>query len=370
MPGRDSEAPRDEWEESSYRPRPKDARLEAGSSDEIRADQYVDSDGKITYVETVYGPKGTLNPALNGDLHPEATYVVHPTIDGEIVGDQTHVFTTDKHGRTVEAHARLHRGEAFRHDSQTQVGKDASKEVKDETEPYEGGHLLAKMFGGGPEKINMVGMLRSVNRGAGDSFGNLERKLARGIRNGADVEVTIQAVYEDESSTVPSQIIVTYAIDGVQSEPKPFTNIRDRQLEGGDGAESEEHDMSEREAGVVPEAEDARPSSPEVAPQLGADQAERDAGRAEQARQAPDRPEHAEQDADEAERGPDATPDAEQGKAATPDAEQGEAATPEAEQGEAATPEAEEGEAAQDTDQPKQDSSEGQTQGEGESRSR
>ncbi len=197
----------------------------------IQLDCYTDATGKVTYVETVYGQGGNLNWEL---MKPQAdtTYVVHP--DGGTPGEYTHIFRTDHAGRTVEASTnKLHTGEAPRGSTQGTVGKQANAEAVQAGRvvhdadgvaiPYEGGHLLANWFGGGTERVNLVGMLKSVNRGPGDSFGNLESSLATAVSQGKHVEVRVGAVYDD-SGKIPSEFRVVYSIDGIPYTPPPFLN--------------------------------------------------------------------------------------------------------------------------------------------------
>src|SRR5690606_7898728 len=101
---------------------------------------------------------------------PNMTYVVTPDpIDPSPDLDYRHEFTTDDQGRVIEARTEnLAFGEAIRSKSvQQRIGKIGGP-------GYEGGHLFAKWFGGGPEAINLVPMHWKLNRGAGESWGNLE----------------------------------------------------------------------------------------------------------------------------------------------------------------------------------------------------
>jgi hypothetical protein len=186
----------------------------------IESDFYTDGSGAVVYVETTYGRTG----ALNWDLmkpQPDTTYVVHPQTNGAS-GSYTHVFQTDSAGRTVAATTDdLQRGVADRSPSVQQRIGSVGTELHGQ--PYEGGHLLANMFGGGPETTNLVAMLEAVNRGKEPSFTSLERQWDAAIARGQKVEVDIRAAY-DTSGAVPEAIAVRWTIDGVPGR-KVFENV-------------------------------------------------------------------------------------------------------------------------------------------------
>lgn len=184
-----------------------------------RGDFYTDSTGKVTYVETVYGDR-----ALNYDLHkpqPSTTYVVYPQVTNPVPGgNHAHVFVTDAEGRTVLAHTdHLALGEARRAESvQSRVG--------DEGGPgYDGGHMLGTDFGGGGEYVNVKAQLEQVNRGAGDSFFNLENEWRRILADDPNAQITIDIrhVYPP-GSTVPEFTVVEYRVNGGDIQIRRFDN--------------------------------------------------------------------------------------------------------------------------------------------------
>ncbi|MEH0110216.1 DNA/RNA non-specific endonuclease [Tersicoccus sp. MR15.9] len=176
-----------------------------------RGTYYTNAEGRIHYVETEYGTKGHLNPDLMNPA-PDATYVV---------GDN-HVFQTDGSSRTVLAHVDdLFRGDAYRSKHITaRVGKEGGI-------GYEGGHLIAKMFGGGTEDINLVAMLREINRGAGHSYGNLEKGLGRllELEGGPSVDMRIRPTYSSVNS-VPDSIAIFYRLNGGDWIKGGFQNFK------------------------------------------------------------------------------------------------------------------------------------------------
>ena len=119
---------------------------------------------------------GAYNPDLRNPL-PNATY----TVDGRFH------YTTDGWARTVRLEVdRLDVvGEAFRSRSsyiQSKVNKYGSELAADIDQRYEGGHIVGDQFGGPPEEINMVAMLKEVNQNPRhstmESYKNFEQDVA------------------------------------------------------------------------------------------------------------------------------------------------------------------------------------------------
>jgi len=115
----------------------------------------------------------------------------------------------------------LQLGDADRSESvQKRIGKEGGV-------GYEGGHLLANMFGGGGEKINIVPMLKDVNRGADKSFGNLEKALQRLVSGESPENVRLQVKPQfEDSSAVPRQVDVRYAVNNGRWINVQFPNAR------------------------------------------------------------------------------------------------------------------------------------------------
>ncbi len=87
-------------------------------------------------------------------------------------------------------------------------------------EGRDGGHLIASLFGGAGERINLVPQLSSVNRG---EFRAMEAEWAKAVLAGAEVKVTVRPVYTD-GSNVPAQIVVNHSINGVQQPTRRLDN--------------------------------------------------------------------------------------------------------------------------------------------------
>jgi hypothetical protein len=156
--------------------------------------------------EVVVQPRGTTgewNAALNGPLKPNAVYVL----------DNGHSYFTDGVGRVTRAEGVLDLQKVDRNTyQQVLAGRIGG-------EGYDGGHLLATLFGGAGEKINLIPQLTEVNRGA---FRSMEGQWAEAIRAGKSVRVEVNPVYSG-TSKVPGSIDVTYWIDGKPTS-RLFTN--------------------------------------------------------------------------------------------------------------------------------------------------
>jgi hypothetical protein len=77
-------------------------------------------------------------------------------------------------------------------------------------EGYDGGHLIANLFGGAGERVNLIPQLSDVNRGV---YRAMEGQWADAIRAGRQVRVEVSPIYSG-SSAVPAGVNVNYWIDG------------------------------------------------------------------------------------------------------------------------------------------------------------
>ncbi|WP_237249207.1 DNA/RNA non-specific endonuclease, partial [Spelaeicoccus albus] len=179
---------------------------------EGRGTFYTNGDGRVTDVVAHSGVKGAWNDELNHPL-PDVTYHIDDNI----------TIKTDDHARTVFAKGediQLHPGDDNRSGHQQGIVGHRGGEG------YEGGHLLASIFGGPGEKVNLVPQHMFQNRGAGPSNvpdvprEDLEvwHKVETDVRSelnaqGSDVKVDWEArpVYEG-SNQVPSSIQLEVAV--------------------------------------------------------------------------------------------------------------------------------------------------------------
>ncbi|MBU2986777.1 DNA/RNA non-specific endonuclease [Saccharophagus degradans] len=86
---------------------------------------------------------------------------------------------------------------------------------------YDGGHLVATLFQGPAEKVNLVPQLAEQNRN-GD-WREMERKWAQKLRAGDTLEVDIQILYDINSDT-PTGLFSQYKVNGGPTKKEFFTN--------------------------------------------------------------------------------------------------------------------------------------------------
>lgn len=73
----------------------------------------------------------------------------------------------------------------------------------------EGGHIIASIFGGPGERLNIVPMDGNLNKGV---WKQMENSWAKDLKAGKKVDVKIQPIYADDSKR-PSSFNVTYSVD-------------------------------------------------------------------------------------------------------------------------------------------------------------
>ncbi|WP_348644708.1 DNA/RNA non-specific endonuclease [Yoonia sp. F2084L] len=83
-------------------------------------------------------------------------------------------------------------------------------------------HLIASVFGGAGEGVNLVPMNRTPN-GSGGRWYELERQWRNALDAGQNVRVDIQPRYTTNPQR-PTDFIVRYEIDGVLTSPPPIKN--------------------------------------------------------------------------------------------------------------------------------------------------
>jgi DNA/RNA non-specific endonuclease len=149
------------------------------------------------------GTSGDWNATLNGPLKTNAVYVL----------DNGHSYFTDGLGRVTRAEGVLDLQRVDRNAYQQALAGKAGGDG------YDGGHLLATVFGGAGEKVNLVAQLSEVNRGI---FREMERRWALAIKDGKYVQVEVSPIYVGDSR-VPGSILVNFRVDG-KAESRLFPN--------------------------------------------------------------------------------------------------------------------------------------------------
>ncbi|WP_445335768.1 hemagglutinin repeat-containing protein [Citrobacter koseri] len=149
------------------------------------------------------GKKGAWNQAMNKP-EPNTVYKV----------DGNKTFQTDALGRTSSAEGILVASKSDRNTyQQCKAGKCGSS-------GDEGGHLIASIFNGPGEKLNLVPMDGNLNKGV---WKQMENTWANALKDGKQVNVKIEPVYTGENKR-PDSFSVTYSIDGGRPVIKDISN--------------------------------------------------------------------------------------------------------------------------------------------------
>jgi hypothetical protein len=147
------------------------------------------------------GKKGDWPKELNAQkLEPNADYHVNG-----------YSYATDAQGRVVEAKGDLELKTSDRNSYQQEIAGRGDRLPTDQ-----GGHLIATIFHGPGDRINLVPMNGNLNVGA---WKRMENSFADALKAGKSVDVDIKVVYSGGSQR-PTHFVVDSVIDG---EPKTFT---------------------------------------------------------------------------------------------------------------------------------------------------
>lgn len=157
----------------------------------------------VTTVVVDSGKKGAWNKAMN---NPEPNTVYN------VDGNKT--YQTDELTRTTNVSASLSLSKNDRN------GYQQCKAGKCGNPGDEGGHLIASIFNGPGEKLNLVPMDGNLNKGA---WKQMENTWANALKDGNKVDVNIQPIYSG-NNTRPDRVIVKYSIDGGRPVNIDFKN--------------------------------------------------------------------------------------------------------------------------------------------------
>lgn len=139
----------------------------------------------------------------NGNKYRDGDRLL-PNIKFEVNG---YKYETDDKGRVVSAEGKLRMRDPDYERDMENVKKLEGQEYKPGDDR---GHLIGHQFGGSDKLENLVPMDAKLNQG---DFVKLENTLADAVKDGADVKLKVEPVYENDS-TRPSEFKVSYSIDG------------------------------------------------------------------------------------------------------------------------------------------------------------
>ena len=167
---------------------------------------------KITQVDAKYvslksGQKGDWNKIAN---KPEANTIYKL--------DNGYTYRTDANGRVsnVDANLKLEANDRNKY-QQSNSGKNAGRLPDDH-----GGHLIASMFKGPGEGINIVPMDKTFN-GSSGAWYKLETDWKKALERNQSVKVNIQPVYSGNSKR-PDSFIINHSINGVRQPSQQLKN--------------------------------------------------------------------------------------------------------------------------------------------------
>jgi len=113
-------------------------------------------------------------------------------------------YTTDGAGRVIEAGGQLrYAPDSPRYTSyETQVGNYANDPAD------QGGHIIARIFGGTSEGVNLTPQLATLNNGA---YRAMERQWENALQAGAEIDVKVVIEYADDGLG-PTEYVITSTI--------------------------------------------------------------------------------------------------------------------------------------------------------------
>lgn len=134
------------------------------------------------------------------DSHFASTYSLKPNEQYEV---NHYSYKTDRYGRIKQCEGALHLEEGKRNTAH-QVKAGGGFRLESD----EGGHLIARRFGGSEKVDNILPMDSQLNR---VEYKKMESEWADELEKGNTVEVKIRCKYEDDSSR-PTEFIVKYRV--------------------------------------------------------------------------------------------------------------------------------------------------------------
>ena len=194
---------------------------------------YTDDTGTVTRVDTYAGVKGAWSPELNKPM-PNVTYNVIAQVDGGLQNTCTLITDDFAKPKYIAAHnTGTLKGDMNRNAWQQLL---AGRKVGGSA--YDGGHLIASLFGGPGESANLLAQHMFQNRGHGNpnsdanalAFYQLERNLFTQAQERVisgqptDLHMEVEAVPGPKPG-LPSSLAVDYRFTGGRAESAEFDNL-------------------------------------------------------------------------------------------------------------------------------------------------
>lgn len=152
-----------------------------------------------------------VKPARRGTTGDWNKTLNKPAPNAIVKTDNGFIYKTDKNSRVTSVEADLSLDTNARNGYQQRVSG-----RKDRLDDDHGGHLIASMFGGPGEGINIVAMNAKFNGSSGEWY-KMEQVWQKALDSKKSVKVKIEPIYYGNSKR-PSEFIIRQEIDGI-----PFT---------------------------------------------------------------------------------------------------------------------------------------------------
>lgn len=167
--------------------------------------RHVDPVTGKTVIDAAPGAPGSWNSSINRSLEADVIYRT----------DNGYLYHTDAQGRVSRVESDLVASVAPRNTYQQGVAGGADRLPDDQ-----GGHLIASIFAGPGERINLVAMDGNLNQGV---WRQMEASWQSALDSGRQVQVRVEPVYSSDSLR-PSRFDVTYQISGEAPVTRTFQN--------------------------------------------------------------------------------------------------------------------------------------------------
>ncbi|MBU2206129.1 MAG: DNA/RNA non-specific endonuclease, partial [Gammaproteobacteria bacterium] len=150
---------------------------------------------------------------------PNTIYEVTSIHDGLPV---TYTYETDDLGRTIRVKGKLQKSAIKSQKERDKKHLSSKQALYGGDDPgYDGGHLIATLFQGPAEKVNLVPQLKDQNRYG--EWREMEKEWAKELDAGNEVEVEILVEYDGDGVT-PLSLRSTSTVNGIKQAPQNFDN--------------------------------------------------------------------------------------------------------------------------------------------------
>ena len=150
---------------------------------------------------------------------PNTLYEVTSTHEGSPV---TYTYETDTQGRTIRVTGKLQKSPIKNQAMRDKLHRNSSTQSKygGDDPNYDGGHLIATLFQGPAEKVNLVPQLKEQNRHG--EWRQMKKRWSQALDEEKNVEVDIRIKYG--KGETPSKLISMWTVNGGSTNRLVFKN--------------------------------------------------------------------------------------------------------------------------------------------------